>query len=202
MPTRIRLQRHGRKQKPYYFIVIADSRAKRDGKYIERIGAYNPNTIPATVELDNEKAFEWIMKGAQPSDTVRAILSYRGILYRKHLQRGVRKGAFDQAKADSLFQEWLTEQDKKIFDRSEDLKKKVASDRDARYAEEAKKREARKPVEEVLEEAPAENAEAPVVEEATTAPVETTEEAPKEEAPAAEKAKEETPSEGEEKKED
>ena len=189
MPTRIRLQRHGRKQRPYYFIVVADSRAKRDGRYIERIGAYNPNTNPATIELDNEKAFQWVMKGAQPSDTVRAILKYRGIMYRKHLQRGVRKGAFDQEQADKLFQEWLDAQDKKIFDRAEDLKKKAEAERDARFAEEAKKRAEREAAEAAAlkEEEDAKAAEAAEAEAS---------EAPAEEAPADDSSSEgETPSE-------
>lgn len=209
MPTRIRLQRHGRKQRPYYFIVVADSRAKRDGKYIERIGAYNPNTNPATIELDNEKAFQWVMKGAQPSDTVRAILKYRGIMYRKHLQRGVRKGAFDQEQADKLFQEWLDAQDQKITSRAEDLKKKVEAERDARYAEEAKKRAEREAAEAAAlkeeeaeateaeeassEEAPIEAAEAPAQEENTEEAAPATEEVKEE-------AKEENAEESEEKK--
>lgn len=209
MPTRIRLQRHGRKQRPYYFIVVADSRAKRDGKYIERIGAYNPNTNPATIELDNEKAFQWVMKGAQPSDTVRAILKYRGIMYRKHLQRGVRKGAFDQEQADKLFQEWLDAQDQKITSRAEDLKKKVEAERDARYAEEAKKRAEREAAEAAAlkeeeaeateaeeassEEAPVEAAEVPAQEENTEEAAPATEEVKEE-------AKEENAEESEEKK--
>ena len=114
MPTRIRLQRKGKKNRPYYHIVVADSRSPRDGKYIERLGAYDPNQNPAFVEIDHVKALTWLEQGAQPSDTCRAILSYRGILYRNHLNNGVKKGAMDQAEADRRFDAWLSEKDAKI----------------------------------------------------------------------------------------
>lgn len=114
MPTRIRLQRKGKKNRPYYHIVVADSRSPRDGKYIERLGAYDPNQNPAFVEIDPVKALAWLEQGAQPSDTCRAILSYRGILYRNHLNNGVKKGAMDQAEADRRFDAWLSEKDAKI----------------------------------------------------------------------------------------
>lgn len=114
MPTRIRLQRKGKKNRPYYHIVVADSRSPRDGKYIERLGAYDPNQNPAFVEIDHAKALAWLEQGAQPSDTCRAILSYRGILYRNHLNNGVKKGAMDQAEADRRFDAWLSEKDAKI----------------------------------------------------------------------------------------
>jgi ribosomal protein S16 len=107
MPTRIRLQRKGKKGRPYYHIVVADSRAPRDGKYIERIGAYDPNQNPAFIELNNEKALDWLQKGAQPSDTCRAILSYTGIVYKNHLANGVKKGAFTQEEADRRFDSWM-----------------------------------------------------------------------------------------------
>ena len=99
--VKIRLQRHGRKGKPFYMIVVADARAPRDGKFIEKIGSYNPNTDPATVLLNSEKALEWLNNGAQPTDTAKAILSYKGVLMKKHLLDGVRKGAFDDAAAAS-----------------------------------------------------------------------------------------------------
>ena len=99
MPVRIRLQRHGRTRRPFYKIVIADSRVARDGRFIEKIGDYNPTTVPATINLDADRAFHWVMQGAQPSDTVRAILSYKGVMFRKHLQRGVAKGAMTQEEA-------------------------------------------------------------------------------------------------------
>lgn len=114
MAVKIRLQRHGKKGKPFYYVVVADSRAPRDGKFIERIGSYNPNTNPATVDLNFDKALDWLDKGAQPTDTTRAILSDKGVLYKKHLLGGVRKGAFDEAAADAKFEAWLSEKEAKI----------------------------------------------------------------------------------------
>jgi len=114
MPVKIRLQRNGRKKYAYYHIVIADGRAPRDGRNIERIGSYNPNTNPATIDLDFDKALNWLNKGAQPTDTVRAILSYKGVLYKKHLLGGVAKGAFDEEEAEKRFQSWITEKEAKI----------------------------------------------------------------------------------------
>ena len=114
MATKIRLQRHGRKNYAFYPIVIADSRAPRDGKFIERIGSYNPNTNPATVTLNFERALYWVNTGAQPTDTVRAILSNEGVLLMKHLQGGVKKGAFDEAEAQRRFDAWKAEHDKKV----------------------------------------------------------------------------------------
>src|SRR5882762_7125440 len=99
MPVKIRLQRHGSKKRPFYFIVVADARAPRDGKFIQKIGTYNPLTVPASVQLDRQKALDWLHKGAQPTDTVRRILSYKGVLYLKHLLRGVKLGLFDDAAA-------------------------------------------------------------------------------------------------------
>ena len=106
MATKIRLQRHGRKGYAYYQIVVADSRAPRDGKFIERIGSYNPNTNPATIDLNFERALYWVNVGAQPTDTTRNILSEEGVLMMKHLQGGVKKGAFDQAEAEKRFNAW------------------------------------------------------------------------------------------------
>ncbi len=107
MAVKLRLQRGGRKKKPIYSIVAADARAPRDGRFIERIGQYNPNTVPATIELDNDRALDWLHKGAQPTNTVRAILSFKGVLYKKHLLRGVAKGAFTAEEAENKYQEWL-----------------------------------------------------------------------------------------------
>ncbi|THH41262.1 30S ribosomal protein S16 [Neolewinella litorea] len=107
MPVKIRLQRKGRRKRPFYHIVIADARAPRDGKFIEKIGTYNPMTVPATIDLDRTAAYEWLVKGAQPTDTVRAILRFKGVLYRKHLMRGVAKGALSQEEADKKYQEWI-----------------------------------------------------------------------------------------------
>lgn len=114
MPAKIRLQRHGKKGKPFFHIVVADSRAKRDGGHIERLGHYNPNTNPATIHLDVDKALGWLQNGAQPTHTARAILSYKGVLYKRHLLGGVEKGAFDQAEADKRFEAWHKEKEDKI----------------------------------------------------------------------------------------
>ena len=114
MPVKIRLARHGRKRYAYYHIVVADSRSPRDGKYIERIGSYNPNTNPATINLNFEKAMTWLGNGAQPTDTARAILSYKGVMMKRHLLEGVKKGAFDEAEAEKRFNTWLTEKEGKV----------------------------------------------------------------------------------------
>lgn len=114
MPVKIRLQRHGRKRYAYYHIVVADSRAPRDGRFIERLGIYNPNTNPATINLDFDKAYTWLSNGAQPTDTCRAILSYKGVTMKKHLMDGVKKGAFTAEEADRRFNIWLTEKENKV----------------------------------------------------------------------------------------
>lgn len=114
MATKIRLQRHGKKRKPFYHIVIADTRAKRDGKYIERIGSYNPVTNPATIDLKLDRAVHWLQTGAQPTDTAKAILSYTGALYKNHLLKGVTKGALTEAEADKKFEAWAKEKEAKI----------------------------------------------------------------------------------------
>lgn len=140
MATKIRLQRFGKKGKPFYHVVVADSRAPRDGKFIERIGSYNPNTNPATIDLNFEKALDWMNKGAQPTDTARAILSYKGVLYKKHLEGGVAKGAFDAATADARFEEWLTSKAAKIEGKIEGLITSKEDSRKAVLAAEAKKK--------------------------------------------------------------
>lgn len=122
MPVKMRLARHGRKRYAYYHIVVADSRAPRDGRYIERIGTYNPNSDPATIDLDFDKAYDWLVKGAQPTDTVRAILSYKGVLYKKHLMGGVKKGAFDEAEAEKRLESWIAEKEAKIQAKIDRLK--------------------------------------------------------------------------------
>jgi small subunit ribosomal protein S16 len=114
MPTKIRLQRHGKKAYAYFHIVVSDGRAPRDGKFIEKIGTYNPNTNPATIDIDLESAFNWIKQGAQPTDTCRAILSYKGVLMRHHLYRGVQKGALTQEQADAKFAKWMDEKNAKV----------------------------------------------------------------------------------------
>ena len=120
MPVKIRLQRHGSKKRPFYFIVIADGRSPRDGKFIQKLGTYNPLTVPATIQLDRQKSLEWLNKGAQPTDTVRRILSFKGVLYLKHLLRGVKLGLFDDATAMEKFTAWSTEHDSQIKKRQED----------------------------------------------------------------------------------
>ena len=114
MPVKIRLQRHGKKANAFFHIVIADGRAPRDGKFIEKIGTYNPTTNPATINIDSDKALTWLNNGAQPSDTCRAILSYKGVMYKKHLQGGVTKGALTQQQADSKFEKWIADKEAKI----------------------------------------------------------------------------------------
>lgn len=142
MAVKIRLQRHGKKGKPFYHVVVADSRAPRDGKFIERIGSYNPNTNPATIDLNFDKALDWLGKGAQPTDTTRAILSYKGVLYKKHLLGGVTKGAFDEAAADAKFEEWLKAKEAKIQGKEEGLAQSKEESRKAALAAEAKKKAA------------------------------------------------------------
>lgn len=141
MATKIRLQRHGKKGRPFYHLVVADSRAPRDGKFIERIGSYNPNTNPATIDINFESALDWIQKGAQPTDTARAILSYKGVLYKKHLLDGVTKGAFDAAAADVKFEEWLKGKDAKIEGKKDSLAKSQQDAKKATLEIEAKKKE-------------------------------------------------------------
>jgi len=114
MSVKIRLQRHGKKGKPFYWVVAADARAKRDGKFLEKLGTYNPNTNPATIELNVDAAAKWLFNGAQPTDTARAILSYKGALLKHHLNGGVRKGALTQEQADAKFAAWLEEKTNKV----------------------------------------------------------------------------------------
>ena len=138
MPVKIRLARHGRKRAAYYHIVVADIRSPRDGKYIERIGDYDPNTNPATINLDFDKALDWLMKGAQPTDTMRNILSYEGVMYKKHLLEGVKKGAFDEATADSKYQEWKTQKSAKIQTKVDKLSSDASDDVKVRLEAEKK----------------------------------------------------------------
>ncbi len=127
MAVKIRLQRKGRKKAPFYHIVIADSRSPRDGKFIEKIGIYNPIHVPAIVEIDRDRAYDWLLKGAQPTDTVRAILRYKGVLYRKHLQTGVAKGALSQEKADQMYADWIAAKESLIAKRVEKRKAEIAA---------------------------------------------------------------------------
>ncbi|HLW10904.1 MAG TPA: 30S ribosomal protein S16 [Fermentimonas sp.] len=139
MAVKIRMQRHGSKKRPFYFIVVANSTVSRDGKFIEKIGTYNPLTVPATVELNRESALNWLNKGAQPSNTVRRILSFKGVLYMKHLQRGVSLGLFDEAEAEKRFVEWEEKHSAEFASKSEADKQARKEARSAIAAEAAKR---------------------------------------------------------------
>jgi len=131
MSVKIRLQRHGRKGKPFFWIVAADSRSKRDGRSLEKLGTYNPNTNPATIDLDIDGAVKWLQNGAQPTDTARAILSYKGALLKNHLAGGVKKGALTEEQAESKFQAWVEEKSTKVSDKEGKLAK---AEEDAKLA--------------------------------------------------------------------
>jgi len=196
MPVKIRLQRHGKKGKPFYWVVAADARSKRDGKYLEKIGTYNPNTNPATVELNLESAVQWLHNGAQPTDTARAILSYKGALLKHHLDGGVRKGALTQEQADEKLTKWLDEKAGKVDAKKEGLTK-AQSDVRAKALKAEKEVNAKRLAAAAQAEADAIAAAAPAVEEEEVAEVaneEVTEVAAEtsEEAPAAEENNEET----------
>jgi small subunit ribosomal protein S16 len=203
MPVRIRLQRHGKKGKPFYWIVAADARSKRDGRYLEKLGVYNPNTNPATVEIDLDSSVKWLENGAQPSDTARTLLSYRGVLLKHHLNGGVKKGALTQEDADNKLAAWLDEKQSKIqakvdglsndkaslsarkLQAETEIKEKRISDAlaaDAAFKEAAEAEKAA--AEEVVTEAVQADEEAPAVKEEKTAVEEVVTEA----APAGEKA--------------
>ena len=181
MATKIRLQRHGRKDYPFYHIVIADSRAPRDGKFIERVGSYNPNTNPATIDLNFDRALYWLQVGAQPTDTARNILSSKGVLMMKHLLGGVKKGAFTQEEAEARFQAWLSKKENSV----EALKVKL---HEAKAAEAKKRLDAEKEVNKTIAEAVAKKKA-----EAAAAAAEAAAEAAAAAEPAAETAAEEAP---------
>ena len=143
MAVKIRLARKGRKKVAYYHIVVADSRSPRDGRYIENIGSYNPVTNPATIELDFDKALGWLQNGALPTDTCRAILSYKGVMLKKHLLEGVKKGAFDEAEATRRFEEWMTQNEAKIEAKKSGLEKSKDDELGSRLVEEKRINEAR-----------------------------------------------------------
>lgn len=181
MATRIRLQRFGRKARPIFHIVVADQRSKRDGRKIEKLGVYNPNTNPATIDLNFDSALEWVLNGAQPSDTARAILSYKGVMMKKHLIEGVKKGALTEEQVEEKFNAWLGDKEGRISAKSEGLSKAAIEAREKALNAEKEANEKR------AEAIAAKNA--PVVEETEEAPEA---EATTEEAPAAEESKEET----------
>jgi len=175
MATKIRLQRHGKKGKPFYHIIVADARAPRDGRFIERLGSYNPNTNPATIDINFDKTLDWVNNGAQPTDTCRAILSYKGVLYKKHLQGGVQKGALTEEQAEAKFQAWLDQKEGKITGKKTGLVSAKEEARKAALAAEVKKKQDRAaaiiakntpPAEEVEEQE-----EAPVAEAEAEAPI-------------------------------
>ena len=172
--VKIRLARRGRKKLAMFDLVVANATAPRDGRFIEKLGTYNPNTIPATIVLQDDKALTWLMNGAQPTDTVRAILSYRGILYKKHLQIGVNKGALTQEDADAKFEAWKSGKDSKISGRVDSLAKAKADASKSRLAAETKVNEARIAAQAAKQAAEIAAAAPPVVEEvvAVEAPAE------------------------------
>ncbi len=136
MPVKIRLQRHGKKGKPFYWVVAADARAKRDGRYLEKLGTYNPNSNPATVDIHIDHAVSWLEKGAQPTDTARTLLSYKGVMLKHHLNGGVRKGALTQEEADKKLAAWLEEKDAKIQAKKDGLTQADADTKAKRLADE------------------------------------------------------------------
>jgi len=189
MSVKIRLQRHGKKGKPFYWIVAADARSKRDGRYLEKLGVYNPNTNPATIDLDVDGAVTWLQNGAQPTDTARAILSYKGAMLKNHLAGGIKKGALTEEQAEKKFEAWLKEKEAKIKTKSDSLAKADADAKKKALEAEKAVNEARTAIPPVVEEA-SETEEAVVAE--TEAETETPvveeevaeNEAPKEEAKA------------------
>ncbi|MGB0256285.1 MAG: 30S ribosomal protein S16, partial [Flavobacteriaceae bacterium] len=187
MPVRIRLQRHGKKGKPFYWVVAADSRSPRDGRYLEKLGVYNPNTNPATVEINVDASVKWLDNGAQPSDTARTLLSYRGVMLKHHLNGGVRKGAFSAEEAEKKFEAWLEEKQAKIQAKIEGLSADEAKAKAAALAAEKAVNEKR-----IAEAAAAEaSAEEEVAEEAAADETSATEAAPEVEAAAEEAPAEE-----------
>ena len=212
MPVKIRLQRHGKKGKPFYWIVAADARSKRDGRFLEKLGTYNPNTNPASVDINLDNTVSWLEKGAQPTDTARTLLSYKGVMMKHHLNGGVKKGALTQEEADKKFTAWLEEKLAKIEAKKDGLSKSESEARTKRLADEKAVSDKRiadanaalaeeeaaavaeaKAAEEATAEAEAPNAE--VTEEAApeTEATVTEEAAPEAEAPAAEATEEATP---------
>ena len=196
MPVKIRLQRHGKKGKPYFWIIAADSRSKRDGKFLEKIGSYNPTTNPAQIELDVDSAVKWLQNGAQPTDTARAILSYKGALMKNHLAGGVRKGALTEEQAEAKFNEWLEQKSGSIDHKKATLSEakekakaeKLAAEKAVSDKRAADAAAAAAPAEEVATEAAETAAEETATEvEATEAQAEETTEAPAEEASEEEK---------------
>ncbi len=178
MPVKIRLQRHGKKGKPFYWIVAADARAKRDGKFLEKLGIYNPNTNPSTIEINVDNSVQWLNNGAQPTDTARAILSYKGVLLKHHLLGGVRKGALTEEQAEEKFKAWLAEKEQSIASKVSGLDQ-VKADAKAKALAAEKEINEKRVADAALKEAPEEGEEVEAEAEATTETVaETATEAP------------------------
>ena len=190
MPVRIRLQRHGKKGKPFYWVVAADSRSKRDGRYLEKIGTYNPTTNPATIDINTDSAVQWLQNGAQPTDTAKNILAYKGVLLKNHLLNGVKKGALTQEEADAKFEAWVVEKEAKVEAKISTLDKQADAAKKKALAAEKEVSDKRKADAEaaLLEETAAEEASA---EEVVAEEAAATEEAPAEEASAEEVVAEE-----------
>ncbi|MAI22615.1 MAG: 30S ribosomal protein S16 [Crocinitomicaceae bacterium] len=216
MATRLRLQRHGKKGKPFYHVVAADARAPRDGRFIEKVGTYNPNTNPATIEVKHDRALHWLQVGAEMSDTVRALLKYKGVVYHNHLLNGAKKGAFTEEEAQKRFEKWVADKNAKVQSKIDALTSVSDKEKAARLKAEQEVNAAREAVHKAAENAAAEaesaaaaqaaaevaaeaGEEAPAADEAPAekAPVAeaAAEEAPAEEAPAAEAAADEAPAE-------
>ncbi len=211
MATRIRLQRHGKKGKAFFHIVAADSRAKRDGKFIEKLGTYNPNTNPATIDINFDRTLNWVQVGAEMSDTARAILSYKGVLYKNHLLNGVKKGALTVEQVEIKFNAWLADKEAKISGKKDNLSKNAASEKAARLKAEVEANAAKaaaveaknNPVEDVVEEQISDSQEIDTAQSEETSSVEggvsvdstVVEETPTEEPSAEESSSEETPAE-------
>ena len=185
MPVKIRLQRHGKKGKPFYWLVAADSRAKRDGKYLEKLGTYDPNTNPADVKIDLNKAIIWLEKGAQPTNTARALLSYRGVMLKHHLNKGVKKGAFSEEEAEKKFFKWLDEKEKKIENKVNKIQKSLSDKKDQALEAEKLAREKKAEAIKLAKEKELKELEEKPAEEKPEAKEEAAEEKPAEEKPEA-----------------
>jgi small subunit ribosomal protein S16 len=201
MATRLRLQRHGKKGKPFYHVVAADARAPRDGRFIEKIGTYNPNTNPATIEVKHDRALHWLQVGAEMSDTVRALMKYKGVVYHNHLLNGVKKGAFTEEEAQKRFEKWMADKNAKVQSKIDALTSASDKEKAARLKAEQEVNAAREAAFQAAENAAAEAEAAAAAEAAAESAAEAGEEAPAaeeastEEAPAAEAAAEEAPAE-------
>ena len=201
MATRLRLQRRGKKGKPFYHVVAADARAPRDGRFIEKVGTYNPHTNPATIEVKHDRALHWLQVGAEMSDTVRALMKYKGVVYHNHLLNGVKKGAFTEEEAQKRFEKWMTDRNAKVQSKIDALTSASDKEKAARLKAEQEVNAAREAAQQAAENAAAEAEAAAAAEAAGEAAAEagekapTAEEAPAEEASAAEAAAEEAPAE-------